>query len=186
MWMYWLVGRELVASYSGVGVHKERKWCELQFRVWWGRGWSWMSCCLQPLPCRRGAGIGKKLWAGQRPICNGGFWDPGPEDKHSTGLGWKSISLCLHCIQGFKKEGTAPRDPKWPRVASWAAVNSEGPGRRAWEQRLFFHTESSPSIPSRSLPGDARAQAMGQYNWMLMLMWPNKYSHPGNAWGNSV
>lgn len=111
MWMYCLVSRELVASYSEVGVHKERKWCELLFRVWWGRGWSWMSCCLQPLPCRRGAGIGKKLWAGQRPICNGGFWDPGPEDKHSTGLGWRSISLCLHCIQGFKKEGTAPRDP---------------------------------------------------------------------------
>lgn len=165
---------------------EEVMWTSVQTLV--GREWSWMACCLGLLLCSRGAGIGKKLHAGQWPACSGSFQDSGPEDKIQGRIGIK-VYLPMSAGCPGAQEGRYCFQiswPKWPWVALGAAVRSEGPGRRAWEQRLFFHIDKSPAIPSGSLTGDAKAQAMGQYNWMLMLMWPNKYSHPGTSWRNSI
>lgn len=105
------VGHELVASYSGVSVHQERTWCGLQFTAWCGEGGAGRHAVWNSCPLEEGLGLERSYGQVSDLLAMGASDTQVLRTKYNTGLGWRSICPRLQCIQGFKEEFTAPRDP---------------------------------------------------------------------------
>lgn len=188
-WTWWRStvqwSHELAASYSGICLQEERRWCSLQFRAWWGGGME-----LDIVVICSSWSVDEGIWleraAGRPENCfQWWLWRPRSREWNTT-QGWDE-GPTPHV---WKTDRSSRGKAVLPEILAKMVMSSfmgssqqragqaEGPERGDWQ--TDSHREDSSNTRGR-LSGDARAEASGQYNLMPMLTWPNKCSHPGKA-----